>query len=193
MMRRLSDSTGRSSERAVYRTSWPVASERSSYCHTAHPRSSPRTWKTKESRISATRAKSKRKGFAARADCAAAGLPASRRKESQRIGLEDRPLLVLGQRQAEELIDVHAEVFDAGAWPIRPPQRPVHDLREAGKVLQELPGRNAGDVEPDVGVPPQNEERLLHIEGPPAVRHDDAQVGKVDGDIVELHRVAVLG
>src|SRR5712691_5623801 len=194
-MRRLSAATGRSSDVAVYKTCWPTRSERSSYCHTAQPRSSPRTWNTKESRISATRAKSKRSGLAARPGvaCAAAVPLASRRKESQRIGLEDRPLLVLGERQSEELIDVLAEILDARARPVRAPQRAADDLREAGKVLQELHGRNAGDVEPDVGVPPQDEERFLHVQGPAAVRHDDPQIGEIDGHVVELHRIAVLG
>src|SRR5207249_8997398 len=50
-----------------------------------------------------------------------------------------------------------------------------------------------GDVEPHPPVASQNEKRLLHVQRPTAVRHDEAQIGKVDGDVVELQRVAVLG
>src|SRR2546426_11667607 len=103
------------------------------------------------------RAKSKRSGLAARpgVDWAAAALLTTRRKESQRIGLENRPLLLLGERQPKELIDVLPQVLDARARPVRAPQRPVHDFREAGEGLQKVPRRDAGGVEPDVSMPPQ--------------------------------------
>ena len=42
-------------------------------------------------------------------------------------------------------------------------------------------------------MPPQNEERFLHVERPAAVRHHDPQVREIDRHVVQLHRIAVLG
>src|SRR4029077_1334753 len=61
------------------------------------------------------------------------------------------------------------------------------------KVLQESEWRYPGEIEPHLPVTSQNEERLRHIERPAAVRHDDLEVREIDGDVVELHRIAVLG
>src|SRR5881628_3696704 len=65
------------------------------------------------------------------------------REERQSVGFEDRLLLRFRQRQGQELIDVLPEILHTGAGPIGAPQHAVHDLRQAGKVLQQLGGRNA--------------------------------------------------
>src|SRR5258707_5354256 len=91
------------------------------------------------------------------------GLHGEKRK---RVGFEDRPLLLGRQRQGQELIDVLPKVFHARTGPVGAPQHTIHDLRQAGKVLQQLGGRNARDVEPDFPMTSQDEERLLHVERP---------------------------
>src|SRR5437870_4442339 len=65
------------------------------------------------------------------------------RKERQSVGFEDRLLLRFRQRQGQELIDVLPKIFHTGAGPIGAPQDTVGDLQQAGKVLQQLGGRNA--------------------------------------------------
>src|ERR671918_393282 len=81
------------------------------------------------------------------------------RKKSERIVLEYRVLVLGRERQRQELVDVPAEVTHTGTRPVGPPEDAGRDLREAGKVLQELAGRNAGDVEPHVLMTSQDEKR----------------------------------
>src|SRR5437773_11048595 len=38
----------------------------------------------------------------------------------------------------------------------------------------------------------QDEKRFLHVQRTSAVRHDELEIGKIDGDVVELERIAVL-
>src|SRR6266576_5865478 len=64
-------------------------------------------------------------------------------KERKRVGFEDSLLLLVRKRQGQELIDVLPEVFNTGAGPVGAPQHSARDLRQAGKVLQQLGGRNA--------------------------------------------------
>src|SRR5438445_6657115 len=68
-----------------------------------------------------------------------------RGEQRQSVGFEDGPLLLLSERQGQELIDVLTEVFHSRTGPVSTPQHAVHNLREAGKVLQQLGGRNARD------------------------------------------------
>src|SRR2546423_14409955 len=70
-----------------------------------------------------------------------------RGKERQRIGLEDGPALAVIERQRHELIDVLSQILDAGARPVGAPEDAVGDLRQAGKVLQQLGRRNARHVQ----------------------------------------------
>src|SRR5438445_12525809 len=86
------------------------------------------------------------------------------RKQSQRIRLENRGPVRVGERELEELVDVVPQILHPGTRPVRAPQRAVGDLRQAGKVLQQLGGRNPRHVEPDVVVTAQAEERLGHVE-----------------------------
>src|SRR5947199_4944948 len=181
-------------------TSWVISSGRISYCHTAHPRSCPRSRNTNESRVAGTWATSNLSDLGLEAEpvvwavaADASGRLASSRKQGQRIGLEDRLLVRVAERQRQELVDVVRHVLPARPRPIRSPQDPIGELRETRKVLQQAGGRYPGDVEPHLTVPSQNEKRLLHVQRPAAVRHHDAEIGKIDGDVVELHRVAVLG
>src|SRR2546425_6154008 len=114
-MRKRSSSTGRNSDVAVYTSSWVVSSGRISYCHTAHPRSSPRRRNTNESRVAGTWATSNwselGRGMGGGPDvwpvaADASGGLASSRKQSQRIGLENRLLVRVAERQRQELVDV---------------------------------------------------------------------------------------
>src|SRR6266568_6635587 len=82
------------------------------------------------------------------------------REERQRVGFEDSLLLLVRKRQGQELIDVLPEVFHTGAGPVGAPQHAARDLRQAGKVLQQLGGRNARDVEPDFPMTSQDEKRF---------------------------------
>src|SRR5437879_13581701 len=64
-------------------------------------------------------------------------------KKRERVVFEDSLLLLFRKRQGQELIDVLPEVFHAGAGPVGAPEHAVGELRQAGKVLQQLGGRNA--------------------------------------------------
>src|SRR2546425_2937072 len=201
-MRKRSSSTGRNSDVAVYTSSWVISSGRISYCHTAHPRSSPRRRNTNESRVAGTWATSNwselGRGVGGGPDvwpvaADASGGLASSRKQSQRIGLENRLLVRVAERQRQELVDVDPHVLHTRTRPVRAPQDPIRQLRETRKVLQQPGGRYPGDVEPHPAVASQNEKCLLHVQRPAAVRHDDAEIGKIDRHVVEVHRVAVLG
>src|SRR5437879_7332054 len=181
-------------------TSWVISSGRISYCPTAHPRSCPRSRNTNESRVAGTWATSNLSDLGLEAEpvvwaiaADASGRLASSRKQSQRIGLENRLLVRVAERQRQELVDVDPHVLHTRTRPVRAPQDPIRQLRETRKVLQQSGGRYPGDVEPHPPMASQNEKRLLHVERPAAVRHHDAEIGKVDRDVVELHRIAVLG
>src|SRR5437867_11015461 len=63
-------------------------------------------------------------------------------EKRQRVGFEDRLLLLFRKRQGQELIDVLPEILDARAGPIGAPEHTARDLRQAGKVLQQ-PGRKS--------------------------------------------------
>src|SRR6267154_846940 len=82
-------------------------------------------------------------------------------KKRKRVGFEDGLLLLFRKRQGQKLIDVLPEVLHAGAGPIGPPQHAVGKLRQAGKVLQQLGGRNARYVESDFPMTSQDEKRLF--------------------------------
>src|SRR5712664_388350 len=61
-----------------------------------------------------------------------------RGEKRQSVGFENGPLLLLRERQSQELIDVLTEVLHSRTGPVVTPQHAVHNLRQAGKVLQEL-------------------------------------------------------
>src|SRR6266446_7323937 len=84
-------------------------------------------------------------------------------KKRKRVGFEDSLLLLLRKRQGQELIDVLPEVFHARAGPVGAPEHAVRELRQAGKVLQQLGGRNARHVESDFPMTSQDEKRLFHV------------------------------
>src|ERR671930_1277118 len=85
--------------------------------------------------------------------------PRLHRKKRQRIGFEDSLVLLVRKRQGQELIDVLPEVLHTGAGPVGPPQHPISDLRQAGKVLQQFRRRNARDIQPDFPMTSQDEKR----------------------------------
>src|SRR5262249_10512773 len=66
------------------------------------------------------------------------------------------------------------------------------DLFEARKVLQQDFGRNAADIEVHVAMAAEQEEGRLHPDGPAAVRHQDLQLGEVDGQVIEVDGIAEL-
>src|SRR5438034_2202904 len=151
-------------------TSWVISSGRISYCHTAHPRSCPRSRNTNESRVAGTWATSNLSDLGLEAEpvvwavaADASGRLASSRKQGQRIGLENRLLVRVAERQRQELVDVEPHVFHARARPVGAPEDPIRELRETRKVLQQPGGRYPGDVEPHPPVASQNEKRLLHV------------------------------
>src|SRR3989454_5832588 len=171
--------------------SWPISTERISYCHTAKPRGSPRSRNTNESRVAGIAATSNWRCCAG-GDWAAAATLTSR-EQSQRIGLEDGLLLRGVEREREKLVDVQLHVLHPRTRPVGAPQHAVGDLGEARKVLQQPGGGNPGHVEPDLRVPSKNEECLLHVQRASPMGHHELQVREVDRDVVQLHRIAVLG
>src|SRR5437016_13461077 len=89
-------------------------------------------------------------------------------KKRKRVGFEDGLLLLFRKRQGQELIDVLSEVFHARAGPISAPEHAVGELRQAGKVLQQLGGRNARYVESDFPMTSHDEKRFLLVHLPSA-------------------------
>src|SRR3989475_9817102 len=178
--------------------SWSISTERISYCHTAKPRGSPRSRNPNESRVAGMAATSNwsccaGEGWAAAAAAPAVAATLTSREQSQRIGLEDGLSLRGVEREREKLVDVPLHVLHPGTRPSGAPQHAIGDLREARKVLQQPGGGNPGHVEPDLRGPSQNEERLLHVQRAPPMRHHELPVREVDRDVVQLHRIAVLG
>src|SRR3989442_9227502 len=169
---RLSTTSSRSSptgwnwDAAVYSTSWVISSGRISYCQTAHPRSAPRKSNTNESRVAGMAVRSNWSGLVPD-DWAAAEL-ASSRKQSQRIGLENGFLVGVAERERQELVDVQPHVLHTPAGPVRAPQHPVGHLGQAGKVLEQPPGRYPGHVEANPPVAAQHEASLLPLKPPAA-------------------------
>src|SRR6266852_4686093 len=88
---------------------------------------------------------------------------ASSRKQSQRIGLENRLLVRVAERQRQELVDVVPHVLYTRTRPVGAPEDPIRQLRETRKVLQQPGGRYPGNVEPHSSVASQNEKRLLYV------------------------------
>src|SRR4051812_50117082 len=94
--------------------------------------------------------------------------PRLHRKERQRVGFEDGLLLLVRQRQGQELIDVLAKIFYPGTWPGGSPEYAVHDLRQAGKVLQQFGGGEARGTEPGLPMTAEEEGRFLPVYRPGA-------------------------
>src|SRR2546423_2359421 len=92
-------------------------------------------------------------------------------KKRKRVGFEDSLVLFFRKRQGQELVDVLPEISHARTGPIGAPKYAVGDLRQAGKVLQQLGGRNARHVESDFPMTSQDEKRLLHVQPPTALPH----------------------
>src|SRR5882762_9748586 len=103
-------------------------------------------------------------------------------KKRESVGFEDGLLLLFRKRRGQELIDVLAEVFHARAGPIGAPEHADSELRQAGKVLQQLGGRNARHIESDFPMTSQDEKRLFHVQRPAAVRHHELEIWEIDGD-----------
>src|SRR2546426_10097278 len=143
--------------------SWPISTERISYCHTAKPRGSPRNRNTNESRVAGMAATSNWRCCAGEDWAAAPAVAAAltSREQSQRIGLEDGLPLRGVEREREKLVDVPLHVLHPGTRPVGAPQHAVGDLREARKVLQQPGGGQPGPGEPDLRAPPGNEKRLV--------------------------------
>src|SRR2546428_12794416 len=57
-------------------------------------------------------------------------------EKRERVGFEDRLLLLYRQRQGQELIDVLPQIFDARAGPVGAPEDAVRDLRQAGEAYR---------------------------------------------------------
>ena len=60
------------------------------------------------------------------------------------------------------------------------------------KVFQQCLGRDAADVQIDVGMPAQQKECSVHPERPPAMCQQNLQPGKINRDIIDVNGVSVL-
>src|SRR5438045_8554503 len=110
-------------------TSWVISSGRISYCHTAHPRSCPRSRNTNESRVAGTWATSNLRDLGLEAEpvvwavaADASGRLASSRKQGQGMGLENRLRVRLAERQRQELVYGQPDSCLATARPVGPPE-----------------------------------------------------------------------
>src|SRR5437879_13468393 len=110
-------------------TSWVIASGRISYCHTAHPRSCPRSRNTNESRVAGTWATSNVSDLGLEAEpvvwavaADASGRLASSRKQGQRIGLENRLLVRIADGQRSERVGVVPHGLHAGGLRVAVPE-----------------------------------------------------------------------
>src|SRR5436853_4242187 len=100
---------------------------------------------TNESRRATKSVRANRSGLGGSRDCAASEL-ASSREQSQRIGLQNRLLMRVLERERQELIEVVAHVPDSRARPVGSPQDAVGHLGQARKVLQQDVGLIPVDV-----------------------------------------------
>src|SRR2546423_15398407 len=99
---------------------------------------------TNESRRATKSVRANRSGFGGSRDCAASEL-ASSREQSQRIGLQNRLLMGVLERERQELIEVVAHVPDSRARPVGSPQDGAGHLRPRRKSLHPPWLRSAGD------------------------------------------------
>src|SRR3989442_10701085 len=88
-----------------------------------------------------------------------------RGEERKSVGFEDGPLLLVRERQGQELIDVLTEVFHSRTGPVGTPQHAVHNLREAGKRIPPLGGWHDPEVEPLISLTTQVKETFLLLSG----------------------------
>ena len=119
--------------------------------------------------------------------------PGTIRIEAQAVLTQDLPLNHGQQRQREKLIEILTQILDARAGPVGAPYGLVGDFTEARKVVEQLRRRDTRDLEPDIGVPPEDEKRLLAPERAAAMGHHDLKIGEIDRHIVQLERIAVFG
>jgi hypothetical protein len=119
--------------------------------------------------------------------------PGTIRIEAQTVLTQDLPLNCRRQRQREKLIEILTQVLDARAGPVGAPHSLVGDFTEARKVVEQLRRRDTRNLEPDIGVAPEDEKRLLAPERAAPVGHHELEIGEIDRHIVQLERIAVFG
>src|SRR5512135_1161615 len=89
------------------------------------------------------------------------------RPDRKRRPGKDMLLCRLRQRQRTDGVDVATDVYAARTGPIAAEQRLVRDFFQSREPVQQLPRRNAADVQVHIRVPPQQEERGIHHQPAP--------------------------
>src|SRR5580700_7462413 len=77
---------------------------------------------------------------------------------------QDLLLHLSAQRESAELFEILSNVRNSRAGPVRPEKRLVRNLLETREIRQQGLRWDAADVEIDVGMPADEEERRLHPE-----------------------------
>src|SRR5580658_4701311 len=116
----------------------------------------------------------------------------SSRPDTQRCLAQDLLLKSFIQWQRPEFIKILLNVRHPRTRPIRTEQSLVRNLFETRKILEQALGRDPADVEIHVGMAANEKECGLHPERTPPMRQQDPELGKIDSDVVDIHRIAVL-
>src|SRR6476469_6284050 len=123
-----------------------------------------------------------------------------RRREATRSCRPDAPrrfskyLLFdsVAQRQGAKSIQVLLDIGHSRAGPIRAEQGLASDFFQARKIFEQRLGRNAADVEINIGMAAHQEERRVHPERTAPMGQKDSHSGKVHCYVVNVHGVTEL-
>src|SRR5208282_2831133 len=118
--------------------------------------------------------------------------PLSQRPDDQCSLLKNLALALLWQRQCPESIQCFFEVARTRTRPVAAEQCFVRDLRQTRKVLEQLPGWNAADVQVHIGMTAYQEEGGVHPERAPAMGEHNLELRKINRYIVDVNRVSIL-
>jgi len=94
-----------------------------------------------------------------------------------------------GEVEAADSLDVFLDVYRG---PVGAEYEFVGETPHVREELGQLLGRQAGDVDVDVAVQAHHGHRFLIPGTPPAMSHDDFEVGEIHRHIIEEDRIAVF-
>src|SRR6202020_2176751 len=110
----------------------------------------------------------------------------------QRGLAQDLLLQLFTQRERPEFIEILLDVRYARTRPIRAEEGFMSDLLKAREILEQGLGRNAADVEINVGMTTNEKECSLHPQRAATVRQQDFQFREIDGDIIQINGIAIF-
>src|ERR1019366_2391702 len=116
----------------------------------------------------------------------------SQRPEGQRGALKNLAFGFLGQRECAESIQRFLDLARTRTRPVAAEHGFVRDLRQTRKVLEQLPRRNAADVQVNIRMATHQEKGGVHPEWAPAMGEHNLELRKINRHIVDVNRVSIL-